>query len=284
MEEIFSSPPMKRVIAALPAGAELYLVGGAVRDTLLGRANYDLDFVLPAGALRFARQLADRLGGAYYPLDPDRDYARIVLEMGESPAGGGRIKLDFAAYQGAALEDDLRLRDFTINAMAISLHQPHRIVDPLGGAADLAARRLRACSPASFENDPLRILRAIRQAIDFDLSITPETLNLMRQASSHLGNVSMERIRDELFRILEGSNPRLALEILDRIGVLGSILPELVAMQGVKQSPPHIYDVWMHTLDVVNKLAAVLAVLSASYDPDKASNLLLGRVSLRIGR
>ena len=284
MEEIFSSPPMKRVIAALPAGAELYLVGGAVRDTLLGRANYDLDFVLPAGALRFARQLADRLGGAYYPLDPDRDYARIVLEMGESPAGGGRIKLDFAAYQGAALEDDLRLRDFTINAMAISLHQPHRIVDPLGGAADLAARRLRACSPASFENDPLRILRAIRQAIDFDLSITPETLNLMRQASSHLGNVSMERIRDELFRILEGSNPRSALEILDRIGVLGSILPELVAMQGVKQSPPHIYDVWMHTLDVVNKLAAVLAVLSASYDPDKASNLLLGLVSLRIGR
>ena len=284
MEEIFSSPLMKRVIVALPAGAELYLVGGAVRDALLGRANYDLDFVLPAGALRFARQLADRLGGAYYPLDPDRDYARIVLEMGESQVGGGRIKLDFAAYQGAALEDDLRLRDFTINAMAISLHQPHRLVDPLGGAADLAARQLRACSPASFANDPFRILRAVSQTIDFDLSITSETRHLMQQATSYLGNVSMERIRDELFRILEGSNPRLALEILDRISVLGSVLPELVSLQGVKQSPPHIYDVWMHTLEVVNKLSAILAVLSASYDADKASNLLFGLVSLHLGR
>jgi len=284
MEEMFSSPTMKRIIAALPAGVELYLVGGAVRDALLGRPSYDLDFVLPSGALRFARQLADRLGGAYYPLDPERDYARIVLEMGESHAGGGRIKLDFASYQGPALEDDLRLRDFTINAMAISLHQSHRLVDPLGGAADLASRRLRACSPASFENDPLRILRAVRQAVDYDLLISPETIHLMREASAHLGQVSMERIRDELFRIFDGRNPRSALEILNHIAVLGSVLPELIAMQGVDQSPPHIYDVWMHTLEAVNKLFAVLAVLSAEYDPASASNLMLGLVSIRLGR
>ena len=284
MEAIFSSPPMKRVMAALPAGVELYLVGGAVRDALLGKPSYDLDFVLPAGALPLARQLANRMGGAYYPLDPERDYARIVLELGGSKGGGDRIKLDFAGFQGAALEDDLRLRDFTINAMAISLRQPHRLVDPLGGAGDLVARRLRACSPASFENDPLRILRAVRQAVDHDLLITNDTRLLMRQASGLLGQVSRERMRDELFRILEGRNPRAALEILDRMEVLGSVLPELLTLQGVEQSPPHIYNVWMHTLEVVNKLAAVLAVLSSEYHEETASNLMLGLVSLRLGR
>jgi poly(A) polymerase len=284
MEEIFSSPPLKRVITALPAGVELYLVGGAVRDALLGRKCYDLDFVLPSGALQFARKLADKLGGAYFPLDQDREYARVVLGLSEAGMEGERIKLDFATYQDDTLESDLRLRDFTINAMALSLHQPHQLVDPLGGAGDLVARRLRACSPRSLINDPLRILRAVRQAIDFDLQITPETTRLMRQAAGQLGQVSMERIRDELFRILAGGNPRLGLEILDRIGALSSVLPEMIAMKGVEQSAPHIYDVWMHTLEVVNKLSAVLAVLSPEYDADTAANLMLGLVSLRLGR
>jgi poly(A) polymerase len=285
MEDIFSSPLLRRVIAAIPADAELYLVGGAVRDALLGRRSYDLDFVLPAGALRFARKLADSLGGAYFPLDAEREYARIVLDRDDAnKIEGGRIKLDFAAYQGDTLDSDLRLRDFTINAMAISVHPPHTLVDPLGGAADLIAKRLRVCSSQSLNHDPLRVLRAVRQAVDFDLQITPETIQLMRQATGQLGRVSLERIRDEIFRILDGRNPRLSLEILGLIGVLESILPELVKLKGVEQSAPHVYDVWAHTLEVIKKLSAVYATLAFDYETDTASNLMLGLVSVRLGR
>jgi poly(A) polymerase len=284
MEDIFSSPLLKRVITATPADAELYLVGGAVRDALLGRRSYDLDFVLPAGALRFARKLADALGGAYFPLDAEREYARIVLDRDDAKTEGERIKLDFAAYQGDTLESDLRMRDFTINAMAISVHPPHTLLDPLGGAADLIAKRLRVCSHQSLSHDPLRVLRAVRQAVDFDLQITPETIHLMRQATGQISQVSLERIRDEIFRILDGPNPRLGLEILDRIGALGLILPELVKLKGVEQSAPHIYDVWAHTLEVVKKLSAVYATLAYEYDKDTAANLMLGLVSVRLGR
>lgn len=284
MEDIFSSPLLRRVVAAIPADAELYLVGGAVRDALLGRRSYDLDFVLPAGALRFARKLADALEGAYFPLDAEREYARIVLARDEAKPEGERIKLDFATYQGDSLDVDLRLRDFTINAMAISIHAPHTLVDPLGGAGDLIARRLRVCSPESLIHDPLRILRAVRQAVDFDLQITPETIQLMRQATGQLDQVSSERIRDEIFRILDGSSPRSAIEILDRIGALVFVLPELGALKGVEQSAPHIYDVWMHTLDVVKNLSAVYATLALDYDADAAANLMHGLVSLRLGR
>lgn len=94
----------------------------------------------------------------------------------------------------------------------------------------------------------------------------------------------MERIRDELFRILAGSSPRLGLEILDRIGALGLVLPEMIALKGVEQSAPHIYDVWTHTLAVVNKLSAIFAALSHQYDADTTANLILGLVSLRLGR
>ncbi len=284
MEDIFSSPLLRRVVAVIPADTELYLVGGAVRDALLGRRSYDLDFVLPAGALRFARRLADALGGAFFPLDAEREYARIVLDRDDEDTKGERMKLDFAACQGDTLEGDLRLRDFTINAMALNVHPPHTLVDPLGGAADLIARRLRVCSPKSLSRDPLRILRAVRQAIDFDMQITPETIQLMRRSTGQLDQVSLERIRDEIFRILEGCNPHAAIEILDRIGAMGFVLPELAALKGVEQPVPHIYDVWTHALAVVKNLSAVFATLSLDYDADASGNLMQGLVSLRLGR
>ncbi len=166
MLDIFTTPLMKRIVSALPAGVDVYLVGGAVRDALLGRSSYDLDFVLAGDTLRIARGLADYLRGAYFPLDVEREYARIVLEESQVGIKGGRIKLDFATYQGGSLDSDLHLRDFTINAMAVHVHHPEQLIDPLGGAGDLLAKRLRVCSGESLKNDPLRTLRAVRQAID----------------------------------------------------------------------------------------------------------------------
>jgi tRNA nucleotidyltransferase/poly(A) polymerase len=213
-----SFPPLlERIRLALPAGVPVYLVGGAVRDALLGRTVHDLDFAVPADALNTARRLADQIGAAYYPMDSERDIARLVLVLADE---GERYVIDFAAYQGPDLESDLRNRDFTINALAVDVRQPQALLDPLGGLADLLGKRLRACSPASFQADPLRILRAVRQAAALNLKIVPESLALMRQAVARLPDVSVERLRDEFFRIIDGSQPATALRALEMLGVL----------------------------------------------------------------
>lgn len=258
----------------------VYLVGGAVRDALLGRPVHDLDFAVPGASLQIARRVANELKGAFYPLDQERETGRVILKQ----ANGARLTLDFALYQGSDLESDLRSRDFTINAMALNVRQPQSLVDPLGGAADLRAKQLRACSQGAFLEDPVRVLRGIRQANMFNLHILPDTREQMRQAAHLLPNVSPERLRDELFRILDGPRPATSLRALHSLGVLPYLLPELTALEGVTQSPPHIADVWRHTLDILQKMETVLAVLQPQPDADLAANLHMGLVSILLGR
>src|SRR4030042_4428266 len=211
-----NQPLLKRIINLLPDGVPVYLVGGAVRDALLNRHSYDLDFVTPGDSMKIARRLADDLGGAYFPLDPTRKVARVVLKPNSKLAVDGisPIRVDFSAFQGADLTGDLQGRDFTINAMAVEVNQLSNLIDPTGGAADLVARCLRACSPSSFLDDPVRILRAVRFSVDLELSIVPDSLHSLREALAHLTKVSSERIRDELFRILLISNPDPSLRLL----------------------------------------------------------------------
>ena len=258
----------------------VYLVGGAVRDALLDRTTHDLDFVLPGDALAAGRRVADALKAAYYPLDEARQTARVVIVA----ADGTRDVLDFAVLRAPDLESDLRLRDFTVNAIAIDLRQPQALLDPLGGAADLLARQLRACSPMAFTDDPVRILRGVRIAAEYNLRIQRPTLKEMRQAVGELRRVSSERIRDELFRILEGPQPATALHALEMIGALDPVLPEMRQLKGLRQPPPHVSDAWTHTLDVLRNLGALLKVLAPTYDPDIAASLWMGVVSLRLGR
>ena len=274
------SPTVTQIAKLLPADQTVYLVGGALRDALLGRLNHDLDFVLVGDVYAVARRLADQLGGAFYPLDPRRNYARIILRQPGEP----RQVLYFAPLAGHDLESDLRQRDFTINAIAVAVHDLDRRFDPLGGAADLHAKRLRACSPTAFQQDPLRILRAVRLAFAFTLNIVPDTRTRMRQAVPELRETSPERLRDELFRILEGTLPGAALRALEMFGALEIILPELCALKGVEQPPPHVSDAWEHTLTVINRLEDLLQALAPAYDPDKAANLAAGLVVMRLGR
>jgi tRNA nucleotidyltransferase/poly(A) polymerase len=273
-------PLLEKVRALIPSDIQAFLVGGAIRDAMLARPTHDLDFVLSKDAITLARKVADQLGAAFYPLDKERDYGRVILTT--SP--GHHLVLDFAAFQGADLESDLRARDFTINAMAVDVHSSPFLLDPLGGAADLRAKQLRACSPTSFSGDPVRILRGVRLASEFDFHIQRETRELMRLASSQLTRVSPERLRDELFRILESEQQVAALRALDILDALLVVLPELKEMKGVVQSPPHIHDVWNHSLEVVNKLAIVLDVLRQRRHPDAAASLHLGLLSLKLGR
>ena len=273
------SPLLASIKEALPTDQETYLVGGAVRDALLRRASHDLDFSVPANGIKLARQIANKLNGAFYPLDSERDTGRVVLIHEDET----RTVMDFATYRGADIEADLRDRDFTINAIAYNL-QSEEVLDPLKGANDVRAKVIRACTPEALDNDPVRVLRAIRQAAGLGFQIEADTRQKLKQAAARLGSVSPERVRDELFRILEGPQPGTAIRALEMLGVLPHILPELPALKGVEQPKPHVHDVWMHTLGVINHLEEILTALAPGYDPESTGDLFTGLLVLRLGR
>jgi tRNA nucleotidyltransferase/poly(A) polymerase len=272
------SPLIDRVREVLP-DQEIYLVGGAVRDILLNRLLRDLDFAIPSDGISLARRVANALKADFMTLDSERDTGRVIV----TEANGVRTFLDFATYRGNNLEEDLHARDFTINAIAFDL-AAQTLIDPLNGASDLRAKVIRACSPTSLSDDPVRILRAVRQAAAFDFKIELETRGAMRQAASALPRISPERQRDELFKILEGPKPDASMRALEILGVFPYLLPELPAMKGVEQSTPHIHDVWEHTLSVLGHLENILAALAPEYNADKTNDLFTGLLTLRIGR
>ena len=273
-------PILERITPLLPQNLPVYVVGGAVRDALLRITVQDLDFTLPDGAIKIARKVADSLEGAFYPLDKGRDIGRVILPQPD----GDRLALDFAAFQGDSLEEDLKGRDFTINAMAVDIRRPQELLDPRGGAADLFAKRLRSCTPEAFKSDPVRILRGIRFAISFGILTDSDTRERMRAAVPLLSEVSAERLRDELFELLESRRPSAAMRSLDYLHAIPHVLPELSALKGLEQSPPHILDVWEHTLDVLKKLRIVLDVLQPVHNPENSSSLYFGLISQRLGR
>lgn len=276
---LISHPLLEKVIAALPSDQAIYLVGGAVRDLLLGRPVHDFDFALARGGISVARQVANALKADFYPLDPARDTGRVLVGQPD----GTHILLDFAAFRGDTLDTDLLGRDFTLNAIALD-PRTLQVFDPLGGARDLKEKRLRACSPSAFNDDPLRILRGVRLAAHFGFRILPETRQAMKESAARLADVSSERVRDELFRILEGPAPAACIRALDLLGALAVILPELASLKGISQPAPHVYDVWEHTLAVMAALEAILAALAPDYNPEKAADLLNGLLVLRVGR
>ncbi|RPJ23471.1 MAG: HD domain-containing protein [Chloroflexi bacterium] len=272
------SPLIDKVRDILP-DQEIHLVGGAVRDMLLNRLSPDLDFALPSKGISLARQVANALKADFMVLDGERDTGRVIV----TELNGTRTFLDFATYRGKDLDEDLHARDFTINAMAFDLHT-QTLIDPLNGAADVRAKTIRACSPTSLSEDPVRILRAVRQAAAFEFRIEPETRKALRQAAGLLPKVSPERQRDELFKMLAGPKPDTVMRAVEMLGVFPYLLPELPALKGVEQSLPHIHDVWEHTLSVLAHLESILAALAPGYSADNTNDLLTGLLTLRIGR
>ncbi len=238
-------------------------MGGAVRDAILGRESHDLDFVMAAEAGQTARKVANAINGAFYMLDEGRDTARVVYQLDN----GLPYTLDFSVFRGPGLQADQVGRDFTINALAINLFEPDRLIDPLNGLGDLRAGLLRACAPSSFKDDPVRILRGVRLALSLGFSILPETLDAMSRAVSTLPRTSPERQRDELFRILEGVQVSSAIRMLDQLGVVRLILPEVDGLKAVTQSSPHQLDVWEHTLLTLADLELLLAALVGKPNP-----------------
>ena len=242
--------------AAGERGARAWIVGGYVRDRLLGRRHREVDVVVQGGdALALARRFAElahaappvtfeRFGTAQVTL-PGR-LVEFVTARAESYAPDSRKP----TVRPATLEEDLRRRDFTVNTLLMDLDG--QIHDPLGGRGDLEAMVLR--TPAdplqTFADDPLRMLRAIRFAAELGFSLAPDLLPAMRRLGGRLAPpvVSAERIADELRRMLESERPKLALELLDQAELLRVILPEIEAGKGVAQSGFHTHDVFGHTL------------------------------------
>ncbi len=280
------SPLVERVHAALP-DHEIYLVGGAVRDALLGKLSHDLDFVVPQEAIRLARQVANSLNADFYILDESFDAARVIVRS--AGVKDSRDFLDFTSFRSLkgvppkAIETDLRARDFTVNAIAYDL-RTDSILDPLKGGADLRAKVLRACSVSSMSDDAIRVLRGVRLAAALEFRIEAETREAMKAAASLLPRISPERQRDELFKILDGPRADASVRVLEALGVFPYFLPELAAMKGVTQSAPHVDDVWEHTLSVLQYLDGILSTLSTEASEEKDSDLLSGLLSLRLGR
>ncbi len=280
-ENVFPSPEILPALRqrAQP-GQKIYLVGGVIRDALLEKENHDLDFAVSGDVRRLARELADALGAAYYMMDLEHQTARLIFPAGEDR----RYSLDFAGLRGADIAADLAGRDFTINAMAVDIQEPDRLIDPLKGAQDLKDRRLRACGPSSFRDDPVRLLRAVRLSLALDLSMDTATVRWMKEAAGDLALSSVERQRDEFVRILEGRKVDSALRLLDRFGLLEQVIPEVKTLRGLPQPQPHTLDAWEHTLSAISWLEALLNLLAAEYSEEKGASLLLGMATLKLGR
>ncbi|MDR9404148.1 MAG: CCA tRNA nucleotidyltransferase, partial [Halothece sp. Uz-M2-17] len=181
--------------AWLPADA--CLVGGTVRDALLNRQRdpFDFDLILEDKAVELAREIANRCQAGFVVLDAERDIARIVFAEGT---------VDFAKIEGESLEQDLHRRDFTINAIAHHL-QSQTLIDPLQGKQDLEARVIKMVSPKNLRDDPLRLLRAYRQAGQLNFTIDEVTRNTIREIAPCLQAVAAERIQTELSYLLAAS-------------------------------------------------------------------------------
>ena len=259
--ELRADEPARPVLeaAAETAGGKAWLVGGAVRDLLLGRPVHDWDLALPAGSVAAARRLADRVGAAFVPLGEAHGMARVV----GAPGSGWR--LDVADFRGPTLEADLAGRDVTVNALAVSLDAvlrgPAAVVDPTGGLADLAIRRLRACAPDAFRADPVRALRLVRLRHELGLAVEPATERLARAAAPALHGVAGERLREELTAVLRLPSCGPALRDADRWSVIEGWLPEAAPMRAAAQSAPHRFTVWEHSLRAVEALDGLLAEL-----------------------
>lgn len=253
LRQWFENERLKQIALLLQhRSAEVYLVGGAVRDALLGKLDMvaDLDLVVSEEALPLARTLANQLQAAYYPIDPEREVGRIVLP--------DQTYIDIATYRGATLLEDLSLRDFTINAIALKLDiNAPKIIDPLSGQADLRLKTIRATSEAALRDDPLRAIRAVRLAAQLGFTITQETQTWISNQADNLKDISAERLRDEMLKLFQVDRPGQAVAQLRILGLLSHILPEAMAMVGVAQSPPHHLPVFEHTLLVMEWIQLV---------------------------
>lgn len=242
----------------LGSRASAWLVGGAVRDALLGRPVNELDVAVPSGALALGRALAARMSAAFVMLDEGRGMGRVA----------GSVQVDIGDFRAPTLEEDLRARDFSVNALAVPVEAlvgtgQAPVTDATGGLEDLAARRVRLCAPSALDDDPVRVLRGVRLALAPGWTLDAGVETAARVAAPALAGVAAERIRDELIALLADGRAGQGLRTLDRLEILRILFPESAAMRATPQPAPHRFDVWEHTLRTVEAVDLLVEDLGA---------------------
>ncbi|MGW0734423.1 CCA tRNA nucleotidyltransferase [Streptomyces sp. NPDC002851] len=245
------------------AGSSLALVGGSVRDALLGRLGNDLDFTTdarPEDVLKIVKPWADsvwEVGIAFGTVGCQKQGYQIEITTYRSEAYDRTSRKPEVSY-GDSIEEDLVRRDFTVNAMAVALPEKE-FIDPYGGLEDLAARVLRTpgTPEESFSDDPLRMMRAARFAAQLDFEVAPEVVAAMKAMAERLGIVSAERVRDELNKLLLSAQPRKGLALLVDTGLADQVLPELPALRLERDEHHRHKDVYDHSLIVLEQAIAL---------------------------
>jgi len=236
------------------SGVRGYVVGGLVRDTLLGRATPDIDIAVNADALEIARRLADALSGKYVLLDETFGVARVIAA--EEKMTGKPWQLDFSSYEGD-IEQDLARRDFTVDALAIDIDQLVKdsrsvwLIDPFNGCGDLDQKLVRSVSEGVFGADAVRLLRAVRLAAELGFTIDGDTEMQIRRCAHLVTGVAGERVREEMLRLLVLPGSGRFVAYLDKLCLLTAVLPELAVLKGVEQPKEHFWDVFDHSLQTV---------------------------------
>lgn len=235
---------------------KLYLVGGTVRDLLLNASPKDVDLVCK-GAKEFAADLARSKNAALVPMEkkPDEPCYRVVDKDNRDDF------LDIAEMRGETIYIDLHQRDFTIDAIAIEVKQDGTagsVIDPLNGTEDIERKIIRMVSAKSIVSDPLRILRAVRLAASLNFIIDEATLNEMKNAATLLKDVSAERITSEFMLILKASQSVHYFRLMDSLGILQVIFPEIAAMKECAQDGFHHLNVWEHSLLVMENIENII--------------------------
>ena len=261
MARFFTEPKIASFLSKLagflsPYGIEVYLVGGYVRDGLMRRATGDIDLAISAEALPTGHRIAEALGGRFVLLDDVNNIVRVVFPKEE-------WHIDLSTLRGT-IEEDLAHRDFTIDAIAIKLEQLDsgwsevQLIDPSGGFGDIERRSLRAVGDSIFEDDPLRLLRAVRLEAELGFTIEGATESLLKGQCHLISTVSGERIRDELCRILATDKAYSSLCHLEQMGLLTQVIHELIPAKGATQPKEHYWDVFQHSLATVEAVERLL--------------------------
>ena len=256
--------PLRQLRAILAdSGSDAYVVGGFLRDLILGVPATDIDLAVRGNAVGIARDAAKALGGSFVLLHEEHATARIVLPRMEADPRP-RFTLDLSSYYGS-IEQDLAGRDFTIDALAVSLADALawwesgdasigadgnlNLLDPCGGLDDIASRRIRVVSDYAFRSDAARLLRAVRIGAKLGFTIDEQTRNQVRRDAHLLTSVAAERLRDEFLKTLAEPGPTASLRLMDDLGLLCRLIPELEEARNVEQPREHYWDVFYHCLE-----------------------------------
>lgn len=244
---------------------DVYMVGGAVRDYLLSRAPKDIDLMC-RDAEGLAKQIARTRDAAVVPFLKKADEPCFRVAHRGNPDSF----IDIARMRGETLEDDLKRRDFTINAMAIKVESGGilgDVTDPLNGTGDMKERIIRITGPAAIPSDPLRILRALRFAAKFDFTIEAGTLAAMKSHSRLISETAPERIMNELTEIFRTGKSASFIRLMDDLEVLGIIFPEIIPMKACQQNGYHHLDVWGHSMLALENCESLLNNAGEFFEP-----------------